>query len=297
MPDLELMPLQSAEFYKTAERVVFKEYKCNCKKGWKGEDRFIVYKADQNGIVEVINNEVSNNNVEDLIVLASSFLTDKVVISGGHTVVNLDDRFSVSSEVEKSARFCIDYIAESIRRLSVQPDFLMEINDFYMEKNDGSEIDGANEFRRMATSPYIIPEKINDYILASNQHHGIDINAFYVSEKNMADRFKRHIKNRMDKEAYFQRQDGNVKMTVGEHTFDIIKENKPTCAAGNAATFRAIRYRISSNKIFDNYTSHIGVFPLCSRVNVLNGYRAAATFYDNFALPSLLVFFGKSCFE
>ncbi|MCC3262528.1 hypothetical protein LLE87_30630, partial [Paenibacillus polymyxa] len=83
--DLELMPLQSADFYKTAERVVFKEYKCNCKKGWKGEDRFIVYKADQNGIAEVINNEVSNNNVEELIALASSFLTDKVVISGGHT--------------------------------------------------------------------------------------------------------------------------------------------------------------------------------------------------------------------
>lgn len=144
----------------------------------------------------------------------------------------------------------------------------------------------------MATSPYIIPEKINDYILASNQRHDIDINAFYVSEKNMADRFKRHIKNRMDKEAYFQRQDGNVKMTVGEHEFDIIKENKPTCAAGNAATFRAIRYRISSNKVFDNYTSHIGVFPLCSRVNVLNGYRAAATFTITF--PCLPYWFSSA---
>lgn len=94
----------------------------------------------------------------------------------------------------------------------------------------------------------------------------------------MADRFKRHIKNRMDKEAYFSAPRRKCEDDGGEHAFDIIKENKPTCAAGNAATFRGIRYRISSNKIFDNYTSHIGVFPLCSRVNVLNSYRAAATF-------------------
>ena len=54
---------------------------------------------------------------------------------------------------------------------------------------------------------------------------------------------------------------------------------------------------MTSNKIFDNYISHIGVFPLCSLDNVLNGYRAATSFYGNLNLPCLLVFFGKSCFE
>lgn len=82
----------------------------------------------------------------------------------------------------------------------------------------------------------------------------------------------------------------------GENFLDI-KNNKPTCAAGNAATFRAIRYSVSSNKIFDNYSFHIGVFPFCSLYNVLNWYRAATSFYGNLNLPCLLVFFGKSCFE
>lgn len=297
MADIELMALQDENFYKTAERVIFRDYKCNCTKGWKDVDRFLVYRADQSGVAEIFNDEVGNHNLDIMIELARSNLSENVVISGGHTVVNLGDRFAVSNEVEKSARFCIDYIVKSKVQLNIQPDFLMEINDFYMEKSDGHEIDGANQYRTMATSPYIIPEKINAYIKENNKRYGIDIRSFYVSEKTMADRFKRHIKNSMDGNDLFNRQDRNLLMTVGEHTFSIIEDNKPTCAAGNAATFRAIRYKVSSNKIFDNYTSHIGVFPLCSRTNVLNGYRAASAFYGNFSLPSLLVFFGKSCFE
>lgn len=297
MADIELLALRDENFYKTAERVIFRDYKCNCTKGWKDLDRFLVYRADESGVTEIFNDEVDDHNLDILIELSRSNLSENVVISGGHTVVNLSDRFSVSNEVENSARFCIDYIVKSKEKLRIQPDFLMEINDFYMEKSDGHEIDGANHYRKMATSPYIIPEKINAYIKENNKRYGIDIKSFYVSEKTMADRFKRHIKSAMDKNILFNRQGRNLLMTVDAHTFAIIEDNKPTCAAGNAATFRAIRYKVSSNKIFDNYTSHIGVFPLCSRTNVLNGYRAASAFYGNLSLPSLLVFFGKSCFE
>ncbi len=297
MADIELLTLRDDNFYKTAERVIFRDYKCNCTKGWKDADRFMVYRADESGVTEIFSDEVGDSNLDALIEMAKGYLSDRVVISGGHTVVNLDDRFSVSNEVEKSARFCIDYIVKSKEQLNIQPDFLMEINDFYMEKKDGNEIDGANQYRKKAISPYIIPERINSYIKDINKCYGIDIRSFYVSEKTMADRFKRHIKNTVDKNLLFNRQDRNLLMTVDEHTFAIIENNKPTCAAGNAATFRAIRYKVSSNKIFDNYTSHVGVFPLCSRINVLNGYRAASAFYDGLSLPSLLVFFGKSCFE
>lgn len=297
MADIELLALREENFYKTEERVIFRDYKCNCTKGWKDVDRFIVYRADETGVTEIVNDEVGDHNLDILIELAKSNLSKKIIISGGHTVVNLDDRFAVSNEVEKSARFCIYYIVKSKKQLNIQPDFLMEINDFYMEKSDGHEIDGANNYRKMATSPYIIPEKINSYIKEKNKRYGIDIRSFYVSEKTMADRFKRHIKNSVDDNILFNRQGSNLLMTVDEQTFAIIDDNKPTCAAGNAATFRAIRYKVSSNKIFDNYTSHIGVFPLCSRINVLNGYRAASAFYGNLSLPSLLVFFGRSCFE
>jgi len=297
MADIELLILKDDEFYKKAERVIFEDYKCNCTKGWKESDKFIVYRAGEAGITEIFSDEVDDRNLDSLIKLAKEYLNESVIISGGHTVVNLNDRFSVSNEVEKSARFCIDYIVKSKNHLNVQPDFLMEINDFYMEKSDGHEINGANQYRKIATSPYIIPEKINTYIKEVNKLNDIDIKAFYVSEKTMADRFKRHIKNTLNENVLFNRQGCDLLMTVDGNTFDIIKDNKPTCAAGNAATFRAIRYKVSSNKIFDNYMSHIGVFPLCSMTNVLNGYRAASSFYDGFSLPSLLVFFGKSCFE
>lgn len=297
MPDLEPMPLQSSDFYKTAERVIYKDYQCNCQKKWQKDDRFIVYVANENGIEEIINKQVSEDNIDDLLDVAPLYLTNNMLISGGHTVVNLNDRFSVSREVETSAKFCIDYIVRSVKKYNIHPDFLMEINDFYMEKSDGNEIDGANGFRKMATSPYIIPEKINSYICDVKEHQEVDVTSLYVSEKNMADRFKRHIKNRVDKEPYFSKVGNSIEMTINGNRFDIITNNKPTCAAGNAATFRAIRYNISSNKVFDNYTSHIGVFPLCSRVNVLNGYLAAVTFYHDFKLPCLLVFFGKSCFD
>jgi len=295
MPDLETMPLQETHFYKTAEKIILADYKCNCTKGWKDEDRFIVFKADSSGLIEIFNEETNEVNLDQLLELSRNFLSDKIIISGGHTVVNLNDRFSVSPEVERSAKFCIDYIVKSSTTLNVQPDFLMEINDFYMEKSDGNEVQGANFFRKMATSPYIIPESINNYILQNNKSHQLDIKSFYVSEKNMADRFKRHIKNK--KTSIFTQDGTDLYMHAGGERFKVVSHSKPTCAAGNAATFRAIRYLISSNKIFDNYTSHIGVFPLCSKTNVLNGYRAAAAFYEDFNLPSLLVFFGKSCFQ
>lgn len=115
-------------------------------------------------------------------------------------------------------------------------------------------------------------------------------------KKNMADRFKRHIKSK-EKEKLFFKENNSVFMNIDGSSFEVIKNNKPTCAAGNAATFRSIRYKISSNKTFDNYTSHIGVFPLCSMANVINGYKAAASFYSGLNLPCLLIFFGTSCFK
>ncbi|MBK0019599.1 hypothetical protein [Kosakonia sp. S42] len=79
-----------------------------------------------------------------------------------------------------------------------------------MEKSDGHEIDGANNYRKMTTSSYIISEKINAYIKENNKRYGIDIRSFYVSEKTMADWFKRHIKNSMDDNIFFNRQGSNL---------------------------------------------------------------------------------------
>ncbi|MBS1207437.1 MAG: Uncharacterized protein H6R25_4336 [Proteobacteria bacterium] len=62
MADIEPLALRDENFYKTAERVIFKDYKCNCTKGWKDVDRFIVYRADESGVTEIINDEVGDHN-------------------------------------------------------------------------------------------------------------------------------------------------------------------------------------------------------------------------------------------
>lgn len=296
MPDIEVLEMMPSDFYKNADRVIYEGYRCNCQKYWKQQDRFIVYKADKEGLTEIINSPKDQSNLATLLELAKYYTDSKVIISGGHTVVDLNDRFAISEEVEESVNFCLNYIIHSTTMLGIQPDFLMEINDFYMEKSDGDEIDGANNYRKKATSPYIIPEKVNQKIMEIKEKQQIQIKPFYVSEKNMADRFRRHIKNSVSDASKFRKEDSSIWMLDKDTSFEVIKNNKPTCAAGNAATLRAIRHKISSNKIFDNYTSHIGVFPLCSMKNVLDGYKAALSFYD-LNLPSLLVFFGKSCFK
>ena len=168
---------------------------------------------------------------------------------------------------------------------------------FLHGKSDGEEIDGSNHYRKQAVSPYVMPRYVNKLIRKIKKDSKVDIKSFYVSEKNMADRFKRDIKSKITSNPAFRQSNQDVFMEVGGENFLVIKNNKPTCATGNAATCRAIRYLVTSNKIFDNYISHIGVFPLCSLDNVLNGYGAATSFYGNLNLPCLLVFWGKSCFE
>ena len=114
----------------------------------------------------------------------------------------------------------------------------------------------------------------------------------------MADSFKRHIKNRRQKgDNLFYKKEGDWFMRWDGGDFKIIENDKPNCVAGNAATIRAIRYEVESNKIKDNYNSFVGIFPLCSMTNVLNGVVAANKFYKTIDLVSLLVFFGKACFD
>ncbi|BET80503.1 DUF2185 domain-containing protein [Edwardsiella anguillarum] len=100
MAGIELLTLRDDSFYQTAERVIFRDYKCNCTKGWKDTDRFYIYKADESEIMEIFSDEISDCNLDALIDLARAYLSDNIIISGGHTVVNLDNRFSVSNEVK-----------------------------------------------------------------------------------------------------------------------------------------------------------------------------------------------------
>jgi hypothetical protein len=259
-----------------------------------------VYKATSGELVKetdvLFTDEASH--LISLINLSEKIVSAKTLVSGGHTVVNLRDRLHVGSNVVRSVSFCMDYILGIQNKYKINSDFLIMLNDFYMEKDAGTDLGKENQYRKEAISPYILPTKINELIIAASNKADRNLSPFYCSEKNMADRFKRYVKENKKRNKDLFYQNGNDWYICHENgNFKIIENNKPNCAAGNAATFRAVRYDVSSNKIKTNYNSFIGIFPLCSLDNVLNGYIAACKTYSEFELPSLLVFFGKSCFN
>lgn len=280
-------------------RVIYPLYNCNCTKDFKGTDKFVVYSAIGSEINKVFETNLIDfdENCRQVLPLLTN-ITDKLVVSGGHTVVNLKDRFHVGNEVIKSVDFSFKLIKEIENKRGIQSSFLMMLNDFYMEKDAGADAKTENKYRKEALSPYITPTAVNEYIVKYSKELGHEINCLYCSEKNMADRFKRHIQNqkKSNEKSLFTQKGNDWIMTVGDNSFAVIENNKPNCPAGNAATYRAIRYEAFSNKLKDNFTSYIGIFPLCSLTNVLNGYIAADAFYDNLDLPTYFIFFGKSCF-
>lgn len=281
-------------------REIYSDYQCNCTKFWTKNDKLIIYKATTSGI-EKIFDDANNANIFDTVEiiakLAGKELTDKAIIAGGHTVINLKDRFHISEEAVKSAEIALGFISKLQYEYNKNADFLVPLNDFYMEKDAGTDEGHENSYRKEALNPYIIPPKLNELLAIHSNRLNRNIDAYYCSEKNMADRFKRHIKNKKkDETGMFVKNGNDWEMIVENERFVVLTNDKPNCVAGNAATLRAIRYDVNSNKIKDNYTSHVGIYPLCSIDNVINGYRAAKAFY-NLDLPTFFVFCGKSCFD
>ncbi|GEM_PF-636898 len=281
-------------------RVIYPDYQCNCTKAWTGPDQLVVFKASKMGIEKIYegeNHPEVEKTVSVLARLVGAEITDKAIVAGGHTVVNLKDRFNVGQEVVKSADLALGLIAHLQEAFGKRAEFLVPLNDFYMEKDAGTDEGNANAYRKEAVSPYIIPPQINDLLLRYSVRMGRQIDLHYCSEKNMADRFKRHIKSKKkDENGQFVRNGNDWEMVVGNERIVVLTNDKPNCAAGNAATLRAIRYDIANNKVKDKFTSHIGIYPLCSIDNVLDGHKLATAFYG-LDLPTYFAFCGKSCFD
>ena len=283
-------------------RTLCPEYRCNCTKTWKKDEFFLIYRATKQGIEKIYESTETDGKKNALLTgsLIGPSVTEKILISGGHTVLNLKDRFHVSDEVLKSVDFSFLLIELLQRNFGKKAEFLIMLNDFYMEKDAGTDEGLENKYRKESLNPYVIPPKINDYLTRYSNILGRKLDLHYCSEKNMADRFKRHIQNKkkVSNSSMFVHDPSTNTwyVVVGEKKFVVLTNDKPNCVAGNAASFRAIRYEVTSNKLKDNFTSYVGVFPLCSIDNVLNGYIAANSFYVGFDLPSYLIFFGKSCF-
>lgn len=284
------------------KREIHPGYQFSCLKGINdGVNPFLVYRT-LNGQVDKIFHEASFDDtcVDAFVQLIAneSVITDKLLVAGAHTVVNLKDRLEIGKEPIVSLDFSLKAIDKINQQIGIEADFMIPLNDFFMEHDPSTTSDQAdNKYRQDAVSEYILPTQAEEMFKAHARQSGRSIQPFYCSEKGMADRFNRHIKNKKkDSELFVSSDSGaNWYMRIEDQFIPVIENNKPNCVAGNAATERATRYHITPNKQFDHYTSRIGIYPRCSMNNVLNGYRVACKTYDHFDMPGYFVFFGGSC--
>ncbi|MGL5703358.1 MAG: hypothetical protein ACRCW5_09585 [Cetobacterium sp.] len=278
---------------KNDERNICPTYECCCDKEWKNLDRLIVKYVYKNIEETLINLETDTplEYLDKICNYSREKLSGNLIIAGAHTVINLKDRLLVSNEVVKSADFAMQIIANINNKFN-NIDFLIPLNDFFMEKKESQNENNINFYRDQCLKSYVIPT------LLKNSLKDIKNNCYYCSEKNMADKFKRHIKNiKKNNDLFYNYGDNNEHwgLNINNKNIEIINNNKPNCVAGNAATFRDINYTVNNRKKNKNYDSHIGIYPLCSMNNVINGYKVANSFYE-IDLPTILIFFEKKCF-
>lgn len=272
-------------------------YHCNCSKAWKDKNKLIVYYLDNANCIKLLDETTENIfNYSSMIKnMVDKYLSsrNKLLLAGGHSVINLKDRNFVSTETITSVKFGMSLLNE-IKEFFEKTDFIIPLNDFFMEKDAGNDENQTNCYRKEVLDPYILPKVLKNIFIENSNTLNFDL--FFCSEKNMADKFKRHIKNiKKNNSLTFKKYDNNWAYIFKEREVEIISNNKPNCVAGNAATFRNINYQIDHLKKKVNYDCHIAIYPLCSLENVINGYLIGNDFYK-LDLPTMLIFFDKKCF-
>lgn len=287
-----------SDTYTTYKNCIYEDYKCNCTKDWKFENEVIVYFLDKTTNIKLL--QEKTENIFDFFSDISNIVKEKLpknsklLLAGGHTVINLKDRNFVSQEVITSVKFGMELLNDN-KSFFNKSDFIIPLNNFFMEKDAGTDENLANSYRKEALDPYIIPISLKEIF----KNYNFDFELFFCSEKNMADKFKRHIKNvKKTNTSLFKNYGDNLEnwaYVLNETEIEVISNNKPNCVAGNAATFRDINFIVNNSKVKENYDCHIGIYPLCSLNNVINGYLIGNNFY-NLNLPTILIFYDKKCY-
>ena len=278
------------------------DFEFTCTSQWNGKPDVLVYSANRDGIIlQKTIKDTGLDSIHNIMPLFSD-LVGPVMISGGHTTINMGSLLDVSDNVGRSTFLSLEILKLLRLDFGLKTEFMIQVNDLYMN-NSGNAIGSSvqNKFRKKALNPYVLPCQISELIKDYSNIVGEDIQVYYCAEKNMADRFKRHAdaKRKKDKNTYLYYSEGknynvwSVKINSGD-IVPYMKNSKPNCVAANAAMLRSIRYKVSSTKIRNNYRSYIGVFPLCSIDNVLDGYRVAHKVYG-LTMPTYYVFVGKGC--
>lgn len=303
------MGLPTVEYEDTVQheitRTVIPGFTFSCERQWKGKSEIIIYHADK-GVVKKLTSlpqsdqRLFPDSMMDKLSPLLKALPGPTVVSGGHTVINMSNTLEVSASVLSATAFSMEVVKYLTQSAHIHADFLVQVNDLFME-NAGNDIGAAtpNKYRKLVLNPYVLPTKMADIVKQAQSSLNRDLKVMFCAEKNMADRFKRHVdkarKDGSDNIRYSEQAGDRIwSVVVDGEEIPYMVNDKPNCVAANAAMLRAIRYKIDARKTRDNYQSYVGIFPLCSIDNVLNGYRVAHQIYD-LDLPTYYIFSGNGC--
>lgn len=284
-------------------KTIYPDYQFNCKKSNLQDTRFIIYEGKNNNLTKIYESYDINEQerVKVTLDLIGDKVTDKAIISGGHTVVDLSNKLHAGDEAIKSTNFAFKLISKLQVEYGKKAEFLVQLNDIYMEY-DLESTSGTipNKYREQAFKPYVIPSAINEILKKYSTELDRNFDLYYCSSKNLSDSFKRHIKNekKCNNELFSYIENESEKrwnMVIDGEQISVLVNDKPNCISANAAMLRSIRYIVDNRRQKDNFTSYVGIFPLCSMDNVLDGYKVATKFYD-LDLPTYYIFTGTSCF-
>jgi hypothetical protein len=280
-------------------------FEFTCANRWSGLPEARIYRAVGPRIEEVATLPVGREGPPDeglleLLGPELARLPGPTLVSGGHTIINMANLLEVSDSVLEATNFSLQVLERMQTSHGVRADFLIQVNDLFME-DAGNEIGAKNpnHYRARALKPYVLPVKMASMMRESAARIAREFRIMFCAEKNMADRFKRQVDTkRKAGDARFTLKKENAdevwSVRVGDEDIAWMVNNKPNCVAANAGMLRSIRHLLDANSVDDNYMSYVGVFPLCSIKNVLNGYRVAHEVYG-LELPSFYIFFGKGC--
>lgn len=286
-----------------ANKTIFQNYHFNCKKCNSINDSYIIYEGNKEYLKKIY--EAHNISEKEKVDVAINFIgskvTDKVIVSGGHTVVDLSNKLHAGEESIKSTNFTFDIISKLQTDYNKKAEFLIQLNDIYMEYDPHSTSGTiSNQYREQALKPYVIPCSINEILKKRSKELNRTFDLYYCSSKNLSDTFKRHIKTakKNNSQLFNYKENESEKrwdMLIDGEPVSVLVNDKPNCVSANAAMLRSIRYLVDNRRQKDNFTSYVGIFPLCSMDNVLNGYKVANKFYG-LDLPTYFIFTGTSCF-
>ena len=302
MAFLKIFPHEEYNFTEQ-ERFACKSYRFTCKKGssYKG---YRIYRLSKTGAELVCSNDAEFNEGEFFARLKQHVfpsLTESGVISGGHAVVRLDDKYSCGQEPIKSTALAM----QMINRLQVahgkKYDFLIQYNDLYVEfDHNRTNKDAVNENRFKMLNPIILPTAINALVKQTGEQLNRKIPINICFSKNLADKFKRYIKKKKKTSNSFVLSQGENGVSRWDYMLNgkpitVLLNDKPNCTACNAAMLRDIRFNVDNKHVRDNYKSYVGIFPYCSMDNVLNGCSVAFNVYPDLNLTAYVIIYGESC--